>query len=168
MYKNYTPKHKKQTNGIPMYSCQGKHIGDVIGNEWRKNIRNDGMLNVPPAIANDVQALHHAIRAGAEFVVITNTQTGIIYRASIAKIFDKGWEFNRGYGLQRGLMLSAWLQTRDPNFIQAKQSCGQPETPASDEVKELKYTSRAATGIKFTKGVKQLNLFGEVKHDHYR
>jgi hypothetical protein len=143
-----------------MYSCQGKHIGDVIGNEWRKDIRNDGMLNVPPAIANDVQALHDAIRAGAEYFIARNTQTGMIYRASIAKFFDKGVPMNRGYGNQIYLVLSDFLQSRDPDFIQAETPA--PEATVTDEVKELKYTSRAPTGITVN-GVKQLDLFRERK-----
>jgi hypothetical protein len=153
MYTDYKPKHKKHTHGIPMYSCQGKHIGDVIGNEWRKDIVTSHMLTTPPAIANDVQALHDAIRAGAEYFVARNTLTGIIFRASISKIFDKGVPMNRGYGNQIYLVLSDFLQSRDPAFIQA-------ETPATE--------ATAPTGITFTKGVKQLDLFGEVKHDHYR
>ncbi|RJP51871.1 MAG: hypothetical protein C4586_03715 [Anaerolineaceae bacterium] len=160
MYKNYTPKHKKITNGIPMYSCQGKHIGDVIGNEWRKDIRNSHMLTTPPAIANDVQALHDAIRAGAEYFVATNKDSGIIYKASIAKFFDKGVPMNRGYGNQIYLCLADFLQSRDPNFIPPSD----PEPPALDvhNVKPLIYKSHAPTGITFN-GVKQLSLFGEVK-----
>jgi hypothetical protein len=161
MYTDYKPKHKKQTNGIPMYSCQGKHIGDVIGNEWRKDIRNDGMLNVPPAIANDVQALHDAIRAGAEYFIARNTQTGMIYKVGTAKFFDKGVPMNRGYGNQIYLVLSDFLQSRDPDFIQAETPA--PEATVTDEVQELKYKSHAPTGIKFTKGVKQLDLFRERK-----
>jgi len=169
MYTDYKPKHKKQTNGIPMYSTQGKHIGDVIGNEWRKDIRNDGMLTTPPAIANDVQALHDAIRAGAEYFVARNTQTGIIYKAKIEKFFEKGFKVNRGFGAQLALVLSDYLQSRDPAFIQAETPATEATAPtATDEVKELKYTSHAPTGSTFTKGVKQLDLFGEAKHDYYR
>jgi len=169
MYTDYKPKHKKQTNGIPMYSCQNKHIGDVIGNEWRKDIVTSHMLTTPPAIANDVQALHDAIRAGAEYFVATNTQTGIIYRASVSKFLDKGFPVNRGHGNQIALVLSDFLQSRDPAFILAETPATEATAPtATDEVKELRYTSHAPTGSTFTKGVKQLDLFGEAKHDYYR
>jgi hypothetical protein len=173
MYTDYKPKHKTQTNGIPIYSCQGKHIGDVIGNEWRKEIVTSWMLTTPAAIANDVQALHDAMRAGAEYVVITNTETGIIFRASIAKIFDKGVRMNRGYGNQIYLVLSDFLQSRDPAFIQAETPATEPtESTATDEVKELKYTSHMPTGSKFTntgkQTPKQISMFGSAKNDHYR
>lgn len=158
MYTDYKPKHNKQTNGIPMYSGQRKHIGDVIGNEWRKDIHNSHMLTTPPAIANDVQALHDAVRAGAEYFVATNKDSGIIYRASIAKIFDKGVSMNRGFGNQIYLMLSDFVQTSDPNFIQ-RVTPVYIAPPVNDEVKELKYKSRAVVGV--IHNGKQLSLFGE-------
>ncbi len=160
MYTDYKPKHKKQTNGTPMYSEQGKHIGNVIGNEWRKDLLNRWMLTTPPAIANDVQALRNAVRAGAEYVVATNKDNGIIYRVSIAKIFDKGFDVNRGFGLQRGLALSEWMQTRDPNLTRTEPPAF-AEPTATDEIKPILYKSNAPTGVTFN-GVKQMSLF-EVK-----
>ncbi|MCX6059706.1 MAG: hypothetical protein NTW69_16340 [Chloroflexi bacterium] len=160
MYKHHNTSHNKKQNGIPMYSGQDKHIGDVIGNEWRKDLFNRWMLTTPPAIANDVQALHDAVRAGAEYLVATNKDNGIIYRAAIAKILDKGFPVNRGYGNQIALALSDWLQTRDPNLTQTEPPA-YTEATATDEVKPLKYKSNAPTGITFN-GVKQMSLF-EVK-----
>lgn len=165
MYTDYKPKHKKQTNGIPMYSERGQSAGFVIGNDWRKDIINAWMLRTPPALAVDVVTLKAAINAGAEWLVIHNTESRITYRASIEKFLSKGWEFNRGFGLQRGMTLNYFQQWRDGDAIP-------PLTPpteetAPDEAKELKYTSRAATGITVN-GVKQMSLFGEVRNDHYR
>jgi hypothetical protein len=148
---NFTPKHNKTQNGIPMYSERGKHAGEVIGAEWRKNIVTDWMLRTPPALAVDVVTLKAAINAGAEWLVITNTQSGITYRTSIDKFLSKGWELNRGFGLQRAMTLPHFEQTRGGAVIH--------EPPS--EVQEYKYKSRAVKGV-IVNG-KQLPLFGEVK-----
>ncbi len=141
---NYIPKHTKHTNGIPMYSASGKYAGSVIGNEWRKNIITAWMLRNPPALAVDVVTLRAAMDAGAEWLVITNTETGVTYRASLTTMFEHGFEFDRGFGLQRGLILPLW-----------------DYEPRDEDVKPLKYKSRAVKGAVWN-GV-QLSLF-EVNH----
>ena len=162
MYTDYKPKHKKQTNGIQMYSERGQRAGFVIGNEWRKSIVTAWMLTTPPALAVDVKTLRDAIKAGAEWLVIHNTDSGIIYRASIEKFLAKGWEFNRNFGLQRGMTLNQWLQERDPNDTHHTEPPAYTEPTATDEVKPLKYKSRAAVGVVWN-GEKQLSLFGEAE-----
>lgn len=144
MQRHFTPKHQKLTNGIPMYSERGQYAGAVVGNEWRKNIVTSWMLRKPPALAVDVVTLRAAMDAGAEWLVITNTETGVTYRASLATILEHGFEFDRGFGLQRGLILPLW------------------ETePRDEDVKPLQYKSRAVKGA-IVNG-KQLPLF-EVNH----
>lgn len=136
-------------------------VGQVIGVDYVKDITNRHMLTTPPAIANDIQALHDAERAGAVYCVFTNTDTGIIYRAPIAKIWDMGKRFNFGWGEQIMLTLQNWTQTRDPEYLDPTHT----DTPAYTEpsgthdVKPLKYKSRATVGVVWN-GVKQLSLFG--------
>lgn len=141
---------------------KGRTVGQVIGETFVKDICNRHMLTNPPAIANDIQALHDAQRAGAVYCEFKNTDTGIIYRAPISKIWDMGKEFNWGWNDQIYLTLQNWTQTRDPEFIESHTDT--PEyTEASgthDEVKPLNYKSRAPVGVTFTKGEKQLPLFG--------
>ena len=140
-----------------MYSEGGKHAGFVVGDEWRKEIVTAWMLTTPPALAVDVVTLQAAVNAGAAWLVITNTETGITYRASIETILKKGWVFNRGYGLQRGCILRHWQQWSGDNVPPYP-----PTAPALDvyNVTELKYKSRAVKGAIFNG--KQMNLF-EVK-----
>lgn len=139
-----SPKHNKLLLGIPMYSERGQYAGAVIGNEWRKNIVSSWMLRKPPALAVDVVTLRAAMDAGAEWLVITNTETGVTYRASMATLLEHGFEFDRGFGLQRGLTLAFW-----------------DSEPRDEGVKPLHYKSRAVKGVKFNG--KQLPLF-EVNH----
>ncbi len=154
-------KRKHKIIGI-VIKVNGRTVGQVIGENYVKDICNRHMLTTPPAIANDIQALHDAQRAGAVYCEFTNTDTGIIYRAPIAKIWTAGWLMNLGWGDQQALTLQNWTQTRDPEFMESQTDA--PEyTNASgthDEIKPLVYKSRAPVGVTFTKGVKQLDLFG--------
>lgn len=157
------PKAKKRKHEIlgTVIKVNGRTVGQVIPPDYVKDITNRHMLTTPPAIASDIQALHDAERAGAEYCVFTNTDTGIIYRAPIAKIWDMGKEFDFGYGRQIMLTLHNWTQTRDPEFIQS-QTEAQDYTEPSDtgEVMPLHYVSNAPVGVKYEPGVKQKSLWG--------
>ncbi|MBI1795180.1 MAG: hypothetical protein HYR70_13465 [Chloroflexi bacterium] len=164
MYTYSTPyKSKKSKTKIKV---NGRIVGQIVGDEFRKNIHTNWILRTPPAIANDVQALHDAENAGAAYCVFTNTDTGIIYRTTISKIWDMGFPVNRGFGEQIALPLSLWTQTRGPKFTQTQTGpldYGEPTATNDDEAKPLHIESRAAVGIKYTKGTKtakQLSLFG--------
>jgi hypothetical protein len=143
-------------------------VGQVIGNEYVKDIETGHLLQFPPAIASDIQALHDAERAGAEYCVFTCTDTGIIYRAAISKIWDLGKRFNRGWGEQIYCMLNHWTQTRDPNITTTTTTApdyADPTTADDEAVKPLNIKSRALrpSEIKFKKGkktLKQLSMFG--------
>jgi len=139
---------------------KGRTVGQVIGETFVKDICNRHMLTNPPAIANDIQALHDAQRAGAVYCEFKNTDTGIIYRAPIAKIWDIGKRFNWGYGDQIYLTLQNFTQTRDPEFTQTDTPEYTEVSGTHDEIKPLYYVSHAPVGVTFTKGEKQLNLFG--------
>jgi hypothetical protein len=153
---DYIPKHNKTQNGIPMYSESGKQAGFVVGDEWRKNIITAWMLQKPPALAVDIVTLDAAINAGAAWLVITNTETHIVYRASIETVQKKGWRFNRGYFWQQGLTLPYWQKWNDGEDAPPPL----PPTAPPPDVYPLKYTSRAVKGAIFNG--QQLNLF-EVK-----
>ena len=144
----------------------GRTVGQVIGLDYVKDMTNRHMLANPPAIANDIQVLHDAERAGAEYCTFTNTDTGIIYRASIAKIWDMGKRFNMGWGDQIMLTLQNWTQERDPNYTNTVTPEYSDPTAADDEVKPLNIRSKATVGIRYKPGKqtpKQLALFGGWK-----
>jgi hypothetical protein len=140
----------------------GRTVGQVIGDTFVKDITNRHMLTTPPAIANNIQALHDAERAGAVYCEFTNTDTGIIYRAAIAKIFwDMGKPFNFGWGDQIMLTLSNWTQTRSAEYSSTDTDAQEYSEADSThgEVKPLNIKSRAPKGVTFTPG-KQLTLWG--------
>ncbi|MBI5944640.1 MAG: hypothetical protein HY864_09745 [Chloroflexi bacterium] len=141
-------KRKHEILGTPI-RVSGRIVGQVIPPNYVKDITNRHMLTTPPAIANDIQALTDAERAGAIYCVFTNINTGIVYTASIAEIFERGRHVNFGYGDQYALGLGHWTQSQAPGYA----------TPTEEpEVKPLKYKSRVTKGAVFN-GV-QLPLFG--------
>lgn len=140
---------------------KGRTVGQVIPPDYVKDFTNRHMLTNPPAIASDIQALHDAERAGAVYCVFTNTDTGIIYRAPIAKIWDMGKRFNFGWGDQIYLTLQNWTQTRDPEYTEPTETDAPAYTEdGATETKPLVYKSHAPVGVRYEKGVKQLSLFG--------
>ena len=161
--KSVLPQSRKRKHEIlgTVIKVNGRTVGQVIGGEYVKDISNNHILKCPPAIANDIQALHDAERAGALYCVFTNTDTGIIYRAAVSKIWDMGTRFNRGWGEQIYCTLSHWTQTRDPNITTTTTATeySDPTTTNDDAVKPLIINSRALHPgeIKFTKGKKTLN-----------
>lgn len=165
MTKRSLPQSKKRRHVIlgEVIKVNGRTIGQVIGADYVKDIINRHMLTTPPAIASDIQALHDAERAGAVYCVFTNTDTGIVYRVSIAKIWDMGKPFNWGYGNQIYLTLHNWAQTREPEYKDPTHT----DTPAytepsgTHEVKPLHYKSRTTVGVVWNG--KQMTLWGEVK-----
>jgi hypothetical protein len=144
---------RKAENGKQLIKVNGRIIGKVVKNEFRKTIHSNWILQTPPAIATDIQALHDAERAGAVYCVFWNADTGITYRAPIAKIWDMGFTFNRGYGDQIALALPLWTQERGANHS---------PTTATDttEVKPLEYKSRAVKRGTVVVNGRQLTLFG--------
>jgi hypothetical protein len=74
-----------------------------------------------------------------------------------------GKKFNYGWGDQIYLTLQNWLQTVDPEYT-AHTDTDAPAYGDSDgthdEAKPLHYRSHAPKGKTFTKGIKQLGLWG--------
>lgn len=162
MYKaNITRQTRKRKHEIlgTVIRVKGRTVGQVIGEDFVKDITNRHMLTTPPAIANDVQALGDAERAGAIYCVFTNLDTGIIYKASIAKIFERGRHVNFGYGDQYALGLMHWTQSMDPEFTIQNEAHEYTDPTSTPEPKPLEYKSHATKGVVFN-GVKQMDLWG--------
>lgn len=149
---------KRKITGTPMHTEQGKVIGDVIGDVFGKDIDNGCILKKFNALASDICTLHEAENAGALFVEFTNMDDGIVYRAPIVKFWNCGFFVDFGFGKQQALNLSHFEHRRTITTHTAK-----PEYTAvtdTEDVKPLEYSSYAPVGVKFTPGVKQLDLFG--------
>lgn len=155
---NLTPETKHKSSTKIRVPGRGV-VGSVIGNEYRRRITDTHILRNPPAIANGIQVLHDAERAGAEYCVFTHKVTGIVYRAPISKIWDMGFPVNRGYGEQIALSLPLWLQERGANHSPTQTDTPEYSEANTSEVKPLVYKSRATVGVVWN-GEKQMTLFG--------
>jgi len=96
-------------NKKPVYSKFRKRpVGDVIGQEFVKRIGRSGFLKQPPAICFEVYTLKQAEEAGARVIRVIDKDSGFEYCAALAKLWREGFELDRGFGKQRGLLLSEW------------------------------------------------------------
>jgi hypothetical protein len=155
--------HQKHKIIGTVIKANGRTVGQVYNGVFVKDVSSHKhFLHTPEAIAYTVDTLHAAQRAGAEWCEVLDIDTGIRYRASIAKIFDMGKPFNYGWGDQIFLTLQNWLQTVDPDYSDPTSTDAQAYSDTDStraEVKPLKYKSNAPKGVTFTKG-KQLPLWG--------
>ena len=101
----------KQAKYTKIYA-QGKLVGNVKADGiFCKTIKENQYLKYPvKSIAFDVQSLKDAEQAGATWVHVRDTQTGVTYKTSLAHIWRAGFELDRGFGLQRALPLTAWIR----------------------------------------------------------
>ena len=159
-------KRKYEITGT-VIKVNGRTVGQVKGDTFVKDVSSKKhFLHYPEeAIAYTIDTLHVAQRAGAEYVEVLDTDTGIRYRASIAKIWDMGKQFNYGWGDQIYLTVSNWLQTMDPEYISqtVTPEYSDPTSTHDEDVKPLHIKSRAVVGVTFktgTKTPKQMSLFG--------
>ena len=150
-------KRKHKIIGTPVHTSRGKVIGQVIGDVFVKDMTTAHILDKFNAIASDISTLHEAEHAGALYVEFTNTDDGVIFRASIAKFWDCGKFINFGYGDQQMLGLVHFEHKRDPNHESQSDAPAYTEASTTD-VKPLHYKSRATVGVVWN-GVKQLSLF---------
>ncbi len=104
-------------NSIPVH-VGARVVGSVYGDVFRKHVRGSAhFLRRPPAIALDVQSIADAESAGAMWAEIHDTESGKVYRARLSSIRAYGAVFNRGFGQQIYLPLSAWGHDEDPSQI---------------------------------------------------
>ena len=91
----------------------GKVVGKVQGDRFIKYVKaSKHQLRRPPAWALDFQSLADAEWLGARTVEIIDTEIDLTYTASTARVLDKGFRFNRGFGEQIALPLHLWTVER--------------------------------------------------------
>ena len=114
---NYT------TGTQPVYSCDGKVIGQIEGQVFRKNIKGSKhLLRKPRAIAIDVYAYDEDIATACECIEVKDQETGITYVSTIENFNRYRIKLDRRHGQQYALPLGYW-------DYDGKQGCGQPPKP---------------------------------------
>ena len=162
---NIARQSKKRKHVIlgTVIKVNGRTVGQVYNGVFVKDVSSQKhFLHSPEAIAYTIDTLHAAQRAGAEYCQVLDTDTGIIFKASIAKIWDLGKKFNYGWGDQIYLTVQNWNQSVSPEYSDPTDTGagGYSEQTSTHDVKPLVYKSHATKGVVFTPGVKQLDLFG--------
>lgn len=99
-------------------SVGGRVVGEVVESRFIKRVKaSRHMLREPRGWGFDVESLDSAIDLGAEVVEVHDTETDTVYSASIGRILNKGFRFNRGHGPQICLPLKFWNAHR-PGEVQ--------------------------------------------------
>ena len=96
------------TNSTPIYAGSNV-VGYVKDDTFYKTVTGSKhFLRHPPAILFDIQSLEDAGRYGANYVHVTDRETGRVYTAPTALIWEKPIHKNYGFGAQVGLCLKDW------------------------------------------------------------
>lgn len=95
---------------VPIRSEDGKVIGEVVGDTFRKSVvGSKHFLQNPPAIACDVYSLQEAQKVGAYWLVVRDAESGKTYTVSIGKLLLYGFKVERGFGSQKALLMKEWI-----------------------------------------------------------
>jgi hypothetical protein len=94
-------------------------VGVVEGDVFMKRISGSKhFLRKPPAIAFDISSLQHAEEAGATIVQVTDVDNGEMYRCTMHRIWQKGFEIDRGHGAQQAVTMENWTTGDNPLTVQ--------------------------------------------------
>lgn len=97
-----------------VYNIQGKVCGVIEGEILRRKIRENHILRQPPALCFDSAIIEEAEAFGVKDVEVTSVDDGKVYRTPLSAFREHGFNFNRGFGLQIGLVLSRWEVNGQP------------------------------------------------------
>ena len=103
----------------PVY-VNGRVVGRIEGNTFYKTIRKGLYLESPPGIAFEETSIDDAIKMGASKVEVKDTDTGVIYRAPIAIVLEKGMPLDRQWGKQIALLMRYWDYEGKPEIVPLK------------------------------------------------
>ncbi|MEK6751598.1 MAG: hypothetical protein AABZ00_04970 [Chloroflexota bacterium] len=151
---------------LRVFGRTGDIVGKIADHTTHKDVSaKTAFLKYPyPAIAHTIEALKYMQEMGVVYIDVLDKDSGIHYKTTVQKYFDEGEYFYGGekWGEQLKLALPNFTQTRDPEFITSHtDALAYSATSDTNDVMPLSYVSRAPVGVTYTKGVKQLGLFGD-------
>ena len=109
----------KPLKGKPLKGFDGKRAftaGYVAGHTFYKEVRDNHILNFPPAIAIQLSIFEQLERLGIENVLVFNRDTGDEFLAPLGCFKTKGILIDRRYGKQIALPLKYWENTPKATF----------------------------------------------------
>lgn len=108
---NQTQEHyaTSRPRGLPVYTQNGKLVGQVIGDTLVKTVHSSRhLLRKPKAWALDVTSLNQARALGAQRVKLCDADTGVTFEATLQAFDLCAFDLDRGFGQQRALPLEQW------------------------------------------------------------
>jgi hypothetical protein len=108
MQRNHNTK-RDAAQAVKIRRADGKVIGLVVNGVFKKTVKaSKHFLHTPPAIAFDLCAIADAKANGATVAEVTDAETGAVYRATIARIWQRGFHVDRKHGNQIALLINEW------------------------------------------------------------
>lgn len=106
------------TTTTKIYNARGQVCGQVLNGVFCWTGTNRHMLHKPPALALEVEVVTQLETLNVKALQFTNRETGVIYRAAFPHFLERAFPLNRGFGEQRGLVLTGWTrQARGGNRL---------------------------------------------------
>ena len=107
----------RASSSRPLFLADGRVAGHLT--LWRGRVAlvkqvvgSRHMLRRPPAWAVDEGVLQEAQAAGAELVVVRDSESGAVYHAPLARFIAEAFLLDRGCGRQFALPLARWVARR--------------------------------------------------------
>jgi hypothetical protein len=125
MYRKNTNSKGKKQGQTPIY-CGSRVVGYVKAGVFYKSVSGSKHFKtIPPGIAFDISTLKDAEKVGAVRVEVYDRETQTTYKASIARIWERGKKFNQNYGEQIELRFVDWVKHTkgapvQPSLFEAK------------------------------------------------
>lgn len=105
--------------------AQGRILGRVYGHTYKRTLTDGQILRKPPAIAISQDVVDKLAAMGVVDLIMTNRDTGVTYKTTLAHFQEAGFPLDRGYGKQVALPLYGWVTTStitkqlEPVYIEA-------------------------------------------------
>ncbi|MBM3130961.1 MAG: hypothetical protein FJ009_20325 [Chloroflexi bacterium] len=108
-------KYNRKAERAQVRRKDGREIGGITGDVFHKTVQaSKHFLHTPPAIAFDLDVIAQAKANGARFVEVLDSETGRVFRATIDRVWKRGFTFERKHGRQIGLALDQWNRDAEP------------------------------------------------------
>lgn len=101
----------KNTTFRLVEDARGRVLGRVYGTTYKRTLTDGQFLRKPPAICISQDVLDKLLSMGVIDLVMTNRDTGVKYKATLAHFQEAGFPLDRGAGKQVALPLYGWVTT---------------------------------------------------------
>jgi hypothetical protein len=98
----------QSNEGEPVIMSNRKVCGHIIEKKYIKRIRNEHILQKPPAIAIDRDIFERFIKPQCDRLFILDMDMGVFYSSSVENFAQHSFYLNRKFGGQYALGMEFW------------------------------------------------------------